>query len=213
MTSAPRNPKPSVDPVRWQPPPVATLPEFGPAELTVVPMPGDAPEDIVVDADGALWTGLVDGRIVRIGPDGTVRVVGQTTGRPLGMTVARDGRPRAVIAGGEATVSVPVEHGVGGRNQQTVLAAIDAIERAGTAWPEGLLVASVGTDGEDGPTDAAGAYADDTVVAAIARQQLDLHRALARCDAYPLFAAAGGLIHTGPTGTNVADIRIVLARP
>ena len=92
MTSAPRNPKPSVDPVRWQPPPVATLPEFGPAELTVVPMPGDAPEDIVVDADGALWTGLVDGRIVRIGPDGTVRVVGQTTGRPLGMTVARDGR-------------------------------------------------------------------------------------------------------------------------
>jgi len=127
--------------------------------------------------------------------------------------VHRDGRPRALITGGEATVQVPVDHGRGGRNQQTVLAAIDAIERAGTAWPEGLLVASVGTDGEDGPTDAAGAYADDTVVAAIARQQLDLHRALARCDAYPLFAAAGGLIHTGPTGTNVADIRIVLARP
>ena len=59
-------PKPSVDPVRWQPPPVKPLPQFGPAELTVVPMPGDAPEDIVVDADGALWTGLVDGRIVRI---------------------------------------------------------------------------------------------------------------------------------------------------
>jgi len=86
------NPKPPVDPVRWTPPPVAPLPEFGPAELTVVPMPGDAPEDIVVDADGALWTGLVDGRIVRIGPDGAVAVIGQTTGRPLGMTVARDGR-------------------------------------------------------------------------------------------------------------------------
>lgn len=71
---------------------MAPLPEFGPAELTVVPMPGDAPEDIVVDADGALWTGLVDGRIVRIGPDSTVAVIGQTTGRPLGMTVARDGR-------------------------------------------------------------------------------------------------------------------------
>ena len=84
--------KPSVDPVRWQPPPVAALPEFGPADLTVIPMPGDAPEDIVVDADGALWTGLVDGRIVRIEPGGTTRVVGQTTGRPLGMTVARDGR-------------------------------------------------------------------------------------------------------------------------
>jgi hypothetical protein len=49
------NPKPSVDPVRWQPPPVAPLPEFGPAELTIVPMPGDAPEDIVVvdRVDGA----------------------------------------------------------------------------------------------------------------------------------------------------------------
>lgn len=84
--------KPRVDPVRWQPPPVRPLPEFGPADLTVVAMPGDAPEDIVVDADGALWTGLVDGRIVRIGPDGAVRVVGEITGRPLGMTVARDGR-------------------------------------------------------------------------------------------------------------------------
>jgi len=85
-------PKPSVDPVRWQPPPVKPLPQFGPAELTVVPMPGDAPEDIVVDADGALWTGLVDGRIVRIDPNGAVTVVGQTIGRPLGMTVTHDGR-------------------------------------------------------------------------------------------------------------------------
>lgn len=85
-------PKPRVDPVRWQPPPVDPLPDFGTAALTVVPMPGDAPEDIVVDPDGALWTGLVDGRIVRIGADGEVRVVGQITGRPLGLTVAHDGR-------------------------------------------------------------------------------------------------------------------------
>ena len=84
--------KPRVDPVRWQPPPVDPLPEFGAAELTVVPVPGEAPEDIVVDADGALWTGVTDGRIVRIGPDGDVRVVGQISGRPLGMAVAHDGR-------------------------------------------------------------------------------------------------------------------------
>ena len=84
--------KPRVDPVRWRPPPVAPLPEFGAAELTVVPVPGEAPEDIVVDADGALWTGVTDGRIVRIGPDGDVRVVGQISGRPLGMAVAHDGR-------------------------------------------------------------------------------------------------------------------------
>lgn len=69
------------------------LPDFGPADLTLVPLPGDAPEDIVVDGDGALWTGLADGRIVRIDPDGPeVRVVGRTPGRPLGLAVARDGR-------------------------------------------------------------------------------------------------------------------------
>jgi hydroxypyruvate reductase len=125
----------------------------------------------------------------------------------------RDGRPRALIVGGEATVTVPADHGLGGRNQQTVLAAIDAMQQTGAAWPAGLLIASVGTDGEDGPTDAAGGCADAAVVAEIARRDLDVPRAIARCDAYPLLAAAGGLIRTGPTGTNVADIRIVLARP
>ena len=124
-----------------------------------------------------------------------------------------DGRPRALIVGGEATVTVPADHGLGGRNQQTVLAAIDAMQQTGAAWPAGLLIASVGTDGEDGPTDAAGGCADAAVVAEIARLDLDVPRAIARCDAYPLLAAAGGLIRTGPTGTNVADIRIVLARP
>ena len=125
----------------------------------------------------------------------------------------RDGRPRALIVGGEATVTVPADHGLGGRNQQTVLAAIDAVNQTGVPWPTGLLIASVGTDGEDGPTDAAGGYADAAVVAEIERLDLDVSKALARCDAYPLLAAAGGLIRTGPTGTNVADIRIVLARP
>lgn len=86
------SPKPRVTPVRWQPPPVRPLPRFGPAELTVVPVPGDAPEDVVVDAGGSVWTGLADGRIVRIDPEGAVTVAGQTPGRPLGMAVARDGR-------------------------------------------------------------------------------------------------------------------------
>jgi hydroxypyruvate reductase len=125
----------------------------------------------------------------------------------------RDGRPRALIAGGEATVTVPADHGVGGRNQQTVLAAIDAVHQTTVRWPTGLLIASVGTDGEDGPTDAAGGCADAAVVAEIERRNLDVPKAMARCDAYPLLAASGGLIRTGPTGTNVADIRIVLARP
>lgn len=84
--------KPPIDPVRWTPPPVGELPLFGAAELTVVPMPGDAPEDVVVDAAGRLWTGLIDGRVVRVTPDGAATVVAGTGGRPLGMHVARDGR-------------------------------------------------------------------------------------------------------------------------
>jgi hydroxypyruvate reductase len=125
----------------------------------------------------------------------------------------RDGQPRALIAGGEATVTVPADHGTGGRNQQTALAAIAAVKRLGTPWPAGLVIASIGTDGEDGPTDAAGGCADAAVVAEIDRLNLDVPRSLARCDAYPVLAAAGGLIRTGPTGTNVADVRIVLVRP
>ncbi|HME47475.1 SMP-30/gluconolactonase/LRE family protein [Mycobacterium sp.] len=85
--------KPPIDPVRWQPPPVDPLPDFPSAPITVVPVPGDAPEDVVVDGDGQIWTGLIDGRIVRLPPDGGPPVVvADTGGRPLGLHVARDGR-------------------------------------------------------------------------------------------------------------------------
>lgn len=87
-------PKPPIDPVRWQPPPAEPLPapdRTGP--LTIVPLPGNAPEDVVVDADGAIWTGVDDGRIIRIAADGlSHRVVADTGGRPLGLAVAGDGR-------------------------------------------------------------------------------------------------------------------------
>lgn len=122
---------------------------------------------------------------------------------------AGDGRPRAVIAGGEATVRVPPDHGRGGRNQQTALAALGEVRAQAGEWPAGLVVASVGTDGEDGPTDAAGGVVDADVAGAI--DAAVVTAALERCDAYPVLAASGGLIRTGPTGTNVADIRIVLA--
>lgn len=125
----------------------------------------------------------------------------------------RDGQPRAIVSGGEATVRLPEDHGTGGRNQQTVLAAITAVRRAGGAWPPRLLIASVGTDGEDGPTDAAGAVADTAVMSGIESRHLDVAPALGRCDAYPLFATVDGLVRTGPTGTNVADLRVVLALP
>lgn len=131
-------------------------------------------------------------------------------GLDLAALAARDGHARAVIEGGEATVVIPADHGVGGRNQQTVLAAVSATT---VDWPAGLLIASLGTDGEDGPTDAAGALADATVVRSLAADKPALERALARCDSLPILERAGGLVRTGPTGTNVADVRIVLARP
>jgi len=85
--------KPPIDPVRWQPPPVDRLPDPPPGTITVLPVPGDAPEDVVVDADGQIWTGVIGGRIVRIAPDGSShRVFADTGGRPLGLHVARDGR-------------------------------------------------------------------------------------------------------------------------
>ena len=86
--------KPPIDPIRWQPPPSRPLPapDFT-AELHLVAVPGTAPEDVVADADGNIWTGVEDGRIVRISPDGgSVQVVADTGGRPLGLAVARDGR-------------------------------------------------------------------------------------------------------------------------
>src|SRR5277367_7191132 len=86
--------KPSIDPIRWQPPPSRPLPtpDFT-AELHLVAVPGTAPEDVVADADGNIWTGVEDGRIVQISPDGGwVQVVADTGGRPLGLAVARDGR-------------------------------------------------------------------------------------------------------------------------
>jgi len=86
--------KPAIDPVRWQPPPSRPLPEPDlTATLHLVPVPGTAAEDVVADADGNIWTGVEDGRIIRVRPDGSsAEVVTDTGGRPLGLAVAHDGR-------------------------------------------------------------------------------------------------------------------------
>ncbi len=171
-----------------------------------------------VDAAAALARELGYGVIVRHampGPVETADEVGQRLARE-GLTLAReataDGRPWAVIEGGEAVVRLPADHGLGGRNQQTVAASLlAACEQAG-GWPPNLAIASLGTDGEDGPTTAAGGLVDAAVAALIACSDQDLATAVARCNTHPLLAAADGLIQTGPTGTNVADVRVVLAR-
>ena len=122
--------------------------------------------------------------------------------------------PQALLEGGEATVHVPLNHGVGGRNQHTVVAAANAIlVDQKHEWPTDTLIASFGTDGEDGPTSAAGGFIDADVAKSLVSQPNGIADAMSRCDSHELLKSAGGLIETGPTGTNVADIRIVLTHP
>jgi hydroxypyruvate reductase len=114
------------------------------------------------------------------------------------------GKPACLISGGEVTVKV-TNGGVGGRNQQFALYCATKI--AG----ENLAVLSAGTDGIDGNSPAAGALADSQTVARAPSLGLDPEQALSRFDAYPLFEKLGDAIMTGPTGTNVRDVRMLLA--
>lgn len=114
--------------------------------------------------------------------------------------------PACVLSGGETTVTIR-GHGLGGRNQEFALAA--AIDIAGL---KDTVILSAGTDGTDGPTDAAGAIADGRTIGRASAQGLDAARYLANNDAYHFFESLKDLIKTGPTGTNVADVRIALVR-
>ncbi len=120
-----------------------------------------------------------------------------------------------IISGGEPTVILPPTtiRGLGGRNQQLTLAFLEWFNRNG-GWPTRAELAFVsgGTDGEDGPTDAAGAYVDKNVMAQMLSQQLHPEDYLKRCDAYRFFEKTHGLLKTGPTGTNVCDLRVGLVR-
>jgi hydroxypyruvate reductase len=113
-------------------------------------------------------------------------------------------QPACLISGGETTVSVRGP-GLGGRNQEFALAA--AIDLAGL--PD-VTVLSGGTDGTDGPTDAAGALADGTTVMRAEKLGLSAPAFLQNNDSYHFFEGAGGLLKTGPTNTNVMDVRILL---
>jgi glycerate 2-kinase len=110
-----------------------------------------------------------------------------------------------LVSGGEVTVTVKGKAGVGGRNQQ--LALYCATRIAG----ENIAVLSAGTDGIDGNSHAAGAVADGTTVARAKEKGMSVETALREFNATPLFEAIGDAIVTGPTGTNVRDLRIILA--
>ena len=115
-----------------------------------------------------------------------------------------DGKKTAFLAGGETVVHLTGK-GKGGRNQELALAACEGIHGMQNA-----AVISVGSDGTDGPTDAAGGYVDGASYDELCKNGIKLHGVLQENDAYHALLAIGGLIVTGPTGTNVNDICIGL---
>ena len=123
----------------------------------------------------------------------------------IARTHAGRGQKAAYLAGGETVVHL-TGHGLGGRNQELALAAAPGLAGLPAA------VFSVGSDGTDGPTDAAGGYVDGDTAAALDARGLDAGAVLADNDAYHALQAVDGLIVTGPTGTNVNDVAVVLVR-
>lgn len=115
-------------------------------------------------------------------------------------------RSLAFIAGGETVVHL-TGHGKGGRNQEIALSAAEGI-----ADLPGTAVFSVGSDGTDGPTDAAGGYADSTTRSTLKEQGISIYDVLQENNSYEALKKTGGLILTGATGTNVNDVSVLLIR-
>jgi len=146
--------------------------------------------------------------------EGDANLLGQQFAKQMNSTLDQS-HIDCIISGGEPTVVLPPSsmRGLGGRNQQLVLAYLYWFEQNG-GWPLNSEMAFVsgGTDGEDGPTDAAGAFVDRQVFERKKLLQLNPADFLTRCDAYHFFQETSGLLQTGPTGTNVCDLRIGLVR-
>jgi hydroxypyruvate reductase len=138
---------------------------------------------------------------------GDARTMGPIVLRRARELAAGKKRPIAVIASGETTVKV-VGTGKGGRNQEIALSVANAL----AAENEEMALGSIGTDGIDGPTDAAGAYSDRTTIARAEQHSLAADAYLADNNAYAFFEGIGDLIMTGASTTNVGDLQIVLFR-
>jgi len=139
--------------------------------------------------------------------EGEARHIGTffgTIGKELVVTNYPISSPAAVIAGGETTVTVTGK-GIGGRNQEIALSAALKISGA-----DGVVIASASTDGIDGPTDAAGAIADGKTVQRSRKLGIDPSDVLRDNDSYTFFSKLKDLIITGPTGTNINDISILI---
>jgi hydroxypyruvate reductase/glycerate 2-kinase len=151
-------------------------------------------------------------RVVDLGPfiEGEARDVGTAVAGIVRNIREREEpvpTPACILVGGETTVALGEGSGKGGRNQEFVLAAT---AKLGIERMAGVCVLSGGTDGEDGPTDAAGAVATVETLRRAAELGLDPRGFLERHDSYHFFDPVGGLIRTGLTDTNVMDVRVIL---
>ena len=136
---------------------------------------------------------------------GEAREVGRDLAHRLRMESSTRPRPFCLIAGGETTVTLQ-GRGKGGRNQELALSTVSELRRL-----ENVMLIALGTDGDDGPTDAAGAVVTGESAQRAESLGLDAADYLSRNDAYPFFEALGDLLKTGPTGTNVNDLIFLCA--
>jgi hydroxypyruvate reductase len=146
--------------------------------------------------------------------DGEAAGAGESLARELlgAADVRESSTPVCLVSGGETVVTLDgvLPNALGGRAQELVLSASRVLSHENDGV-RALVLHAAGTDGRDGPTDAAGAIATSGTWRAIAAAGRDPARDLARHDAYRALDAAGALLRTGPTGTNVMDIAVLLA--
>jgi len=144
--------------------------------------------------------------------EGETRVVAQVCAGLI-RSIFRDGQPVTppvcLLMGGETTVTLDATHGLGGRNQEFVLALCGYLDPQIMPY---VTILSAGTDGEDGPTDAAGAVADQTVWQLAKQLDLRWQNYLQHHNSYSFWKSTGGLLITGLTGTNVMDLRVLIIR-
>ena len=176
-------------------------PRMARATATVIGGRRNAMDGAVRDAESRGYHVIrIDDAVV-----GEARLAGPSHLRAVLARAAGAGRPACIVSSGETTVRVTGD-GKGGRNQEFALACAGALASLGTA----AAAASVGTDGIDGPTDAAGALVDSTTLDRARAARLHPESFLERNDTYRFFDTLGDLIHTGPTGTNVGDLQTIL---
>ncbi len=166
---------------------------------------------VAVDAAGVVAErlGYSHAMVSATAPEGVAEDLGRHLAEMAARMLTKEG-PDCLISGGEPTVRLAQEsiRGKGGRNQQLVLAAMQRLIELGIH--DDVVILSGGTDGEDGPTDAAGAVAGARLLKMFADQPAAIAEALRRNDAYHFFRPHGALLQTGPTHTNVCDIRVLV---